>query len=374
MRRCSTLSRQRGVAIISVMLLLSLATLVVGTLFWQQHVLTRSVQNRLALAQIRWIESAVLDWAAVVLRIDRRSGPVDHLLEPWATPIAETRLDETVTAGGRLSDASKAALLTGQVFDAQARFNLNNLVRDGRVSRPDLEAYQRLLSLLNLPQSLAEPLAERLLLSYPPVPTLAQSGQPGSGGQATDAAQAANTQAAQSGSAQASGAASAETTAASAQDGLTASRARGARAVSLLRLDDLRSVPGYDAAMIEVLAPFVVFLPKQLPGPTGFSPVPPTTVNINTAPAEVISAVLEDMPLDRARRFVDVRERTFFASLEQAGSRFELAVTLDPARVSIGSSFFLVRGMIRFDRVESYIEALMHRSADRVDLLWRQKR
>lgn len=369
MRHPTALPRERGVAIISVMLLLSLATLVVGTLFWQQHVLTRSVQNRLALAQIRWIESAVLDWAAVVLRIDRRSGPVDHLLEPWATPIAETRLDETVTAGGRLSDASKAALLTGQVFDAQARLNLNNLVRNGRVSRPDLEAYQRLLSLLNLPQSLAEPLAQRLLLSYPPVPTLAQSGQPGSGGQPTDDAQAA-----QSGSMQSPGSASTETTGASTQDGLAAPPGRGIRAVSLLRSDDLRSVPGYDAAIIEILSPFVVFLPKQLPGPTGFSPVPPTTVNINTAPAEVISAVLEDMPLDRARRFVDVRERTFFASLEQAGSRFEVAVTLDPARVSIGSSFFLVRGMIRFDRVESYIEALMHRGADRVDLLWRQKR
>jgi general secretion pathway protein K len=369
MARRAVICRQSGVAIISVMLLLSLATLVVGTLFWQQHVLIRSVQNRLALAQIRWIESAVLDWAAVVLRVDRRNGPVDHLLEPWATPIAETRLDETVTAGGRLSDASRAALLTGQVFDAQARFNLNNLVRDGRISVPDYEAYQRLLSLLNLPQSLADPLAQRLLLAYPPVPTSGQQGQQGQTGQRTDAVQGAD-----GGRAESAGVPASEKADQSPRDGVAVTSGQGLRSVSLFRLDDLRSVPGYDAALIEILSPFVVFLPKQLPGPSGFSPVPPTTVNINTAPAEVISAILEDVPLDRARRFVDVRERTFFASLEQAGSRFDVAVTLDPARISIGSSFFLVRGMIRFDRVESYIEALMHRGADRVDLLWRQKR
>lgn len=369
MRHRSSALRQGGVAIISVMLLLSLATLIVGTLFWQQHVLIRSVQNRLALAQIRWIESAVLDWAAVVLRVDRRSGPVDHLLEPWATPIAETRLDETVTAGGRLSDASRAALLTGQVFDAQARLNLNNLVRDGSISMPDLQSYQRLLSVLNLPQTLAEPLAQRLLLSYPPSATTDPSGQQRQGGQRTDAVQVSD-----SGGTVSTAGVAGTNRGESVRSDSASSPAPGLRAISLLRLDDLRSVPGYDAAIIEMLSPFVVFLPKQLPTPSGFSPVPATTVNINTAPAEVISAMLEDVPLERARRFVDVRERTFFASLEQAGSRFDVAVTLDPTRISIGSSFFLVRGMIRFDRVESYVEALMHRGADRVDLLWRQKR
>ena len=63
MRRDSR--HERGAAIVSVLVLVSIATLLVASLFWRQHLATRSVQNRFASAQLRWIETAVLDWAAV---------------------------------------------------------------------------------------------------------------------------------------------------------------------------------------------------------------------------------------------------------------------------------------------------------------------
>src|SRR5690606_21263801 len=113
-------------------------------LFWRESVTVRSVENRLALAQIRWIESAVLDWAEVVLRVDQGStGPVDHLGEIWALPVAETRFDETITGGARLDEDSNA-LIAGQMFDGQARLNLNNLIVAGLPSREHRDAFERL--------------------------------------------------------------------------------------------------------------------------------------------------------------------------------------------------------------------------------------
>ena len=95
---------QRGAAVITAMLVVALATTVVATLFLRESVAVRSVENRLALSQTRWVERAAVDWAKVILRSDAAAGSVDHLGEPWAVPVAETRLDETVTAGARIGD------------------------------------------------------------------------------------------------------------------------------------------------------------------------------------------------------------------------------------------------------------------------------
>lgn len=316
--------RQRGVAIISVMLIIALATLVVGGLFWREHVTIRSVENRLALAQLRWIEAAVLDWAAVVLQVDRNStGSVDHVSEVWATPIEETVLDETVTGGARLDDPGNEPRLAGQMFDAQARLNLNDLVIGGVPSGEYRQAFERLLGLLGRPQSLAGALQARLQQAYPrPV------------------------------------------------EGVVAP----ASSLPLVRLADLRTVPGFDQATIDAIEPFVVFLPKRMPGSRGPALVENTRVNVNTAPAEVLAACIPDIDLQSARRFVEgVRQRTFFASLEVARSRFDGSPAMSPGVLTVGSSFFLVRGMVRFGRVESNSEALLYRAGSHVELVWQHR-
>ena len=74
------------------MLVVTLAAVVVSGLFWREHVAVRSIENRLALSQSRWIERAAVDWAKVILRADQRAGAVDHLGEPWAVPVVDTRV------------------------------------------------------------------------------------------------------------------------------------------------------------------------------------------------------------------------------------------------------------------------------------------
>jgi len=319
-----TRRRQRGVAIISVMLVVALATLIVSGLFWREHVTVRSVENRLAMAQLRWIEAAVLDWAGVVLQVDRNStGGVDHLNEVWATPIAETVLDETVTGGARLDEPGSEPRLVGQMFDAQARLNLNDLVIGGVPSGEMRLALERLLALLGRPQSLAGALQARLQQAYPPT---------------------------------------------------VEGKRLSATALPLVRLADLQTVPGFDQATIDLLAPFVVFLPKYLPTGVGQAHIENTRVNLNTAPAEVLAACIPDIDLQAARRFVEgVRQRTFFASLDVAKSRFDGSPTLPANLLSVGSNFFLVKGMVRFGRIESNTEALLYRGGRHVELVWQHR-
>ena len=50
--------------------------------------------------------------------------------------------------------------LAGYLEDQQARFNLNNLVRDGKIDTAQLETFRRLLSILNLRPVLADMLAD----------------------------------------------------------------------------------------------------------------------------------------------------------------------------------------------------------------------
>jgi general secretion pathway protein K len=310
--------RQRGAAIISVLVVVTIATLLVASLFWRQHLGARSVLNRQAMAQLRWIETAVLDWAAVVLRADQSSsGQVDHLQETWAVPVAETRLDETVTAGARIAGDTRSALIAGQIFDAQSRLNLSNLVHDGKPVARQVQAYRRLLAQMGLPPELEAPLTERLLLAYPPTPP--------------------------------------------------------ASLPPPLKLRDLLRIPGYDERAVALLTPYVILIPKRVSVQGAATPTASTRVNINTATPEVLAALVDDLSIDAARNLVLLRERIVFSSLDQASSRLNPPVAFNSDYFSVGSDFFLLFGMVRFERIEASSEALFFRGPTRVELVWRQQ-
>lgn len=300
---------QRGAAVVTALLVVMLATAVVASLFVRESVTVRTVENRLALSQTRWIERAALDWAKVILRSD--GGSPDHLGEPWAVPVAETRLDETVTAGARIGDATRPATLAGQILDAQARLNLASLVQGGRPSDATLAALRRLLTIVGQPESVADLVLARMLRSMPRT--------------------------------------------------LDEGRTVAASELPLVRIDDLLTIAGIDPGTVEALRQFAIVLPA------------PTPVNINTATAEVIAAVVPDLDLAGARRFVARRERTFFRELRDAAALLEGQPVLSPNLLSVGSSYFVVRGVVRFDRVETASETLLSRNAQRVEIEWQQR-
>ncbi|MEG0042449.1 MAG: type II secretion system protein GspK, partial [Massilia sp.] len=121
------LTRQRGVAVVTAMLLTTLAISIVASLFWQQQVQVRSMENQRLQSQTKWIQRGALDWASVILRVNNNSN-YTSLDQVWATPLAETRLDQYIERE-RIQGENFDASLSGQVLDATARYNLNNLAK-----------------------------------------------------------------------------------------------------------------------------------------------------------------------------------------------------------------------------------------------------
>lgn len=148
---------QRGTAVVMAMLIVAAAATLVSGALWQQSALIRETENEQQYAQARWLIRGAIDWAGVILREDARTSSVDHPGEPWAVPLADTRLNE--------NDGRPAAFLAGGIEDEQAKFNLRNLVGEKDIEPRELSALRRLLASLRINEAFAEAISERVVES-----------------------------------------------------------------------------------------------------------------------------------------------------------------------------------------------------------------
>jgi len=118
----------RGAALLMALFIAAIATVIVSGLFWRQFVLMRTIENQQLMSQSRLLLRGALDWARAILREDAARSNYDALSEPWAQPLAETRLDQL----GESSALASQATMAGSMEDAQSRLNLYNLVSGDR--------------------------------------------------------------------------------------------------------------------------------------------------------------------------------------------------------------------------------------------------
>ena len=298
-----TQQTQRGIALITVILIVALATTVASFVAWRQQVWTRQVENLRDASQGEAVVRAGVDWAGVILVEDRRKNAVDHLGEAWTRHVALP-----VERGN----------VTGGISDQQARFNLNNLVRNGMASGADIASFQRLLASLDLPATLVDALVDWLDADV-----------------------------------QVTGADGAEDAYYLAKPApyYPANRA-------LVDLAELLMVKGFDRAILDKLAPHVCVLPN------------PTPVNVNTAGAEVLAAVIPGLTLDDARTLVEERGD---GSETLADFRGKLtapqALGLRENLLSVASDYFQVDLGVEFGRVRQRYLALYQRQGQNWPLL-----
>mgnify|MGYP006267505749 CR=1 FL=1 len=167
-------SQQRGAALLAAMLTVALiATLAAGA-FWQQWRSAEVEGAERQRTQARWLLTGALDWARVILREDARAddtnAPTDHLAEPWAVPLQEARLSSflaTLPDGTPRSVDDDAladqVFLSGQIQDLQGRLNVTNLLNGDKLDGATLLAFERLFSLLGVPNSTLNQLSQGLL-------------------------------------------------------------------------------------------------------------------------------------------------------------------------------------------------------------------
>jgi general secretion pathway protein K len=311
------LHKQRGVAVIMALLLTTLAITIVASLFWQQQVQVRSIENQRLQLQKQWILRGALDWAGLILREDAKYSSVDTLDEPWAVPLAETRLDQYVENGRDDADTADATL-SGSISDAQARYNLTNLCTNGTINPIEVAAFEQMLNNAHLDPALAQATADEMAAAQKkPEVVVAKSGsqlvpQP----------------------------------------------------MNLTQVDDLLAVPGFTPEILDKLKNFVIFLPRATP------------INVNTAPAEVLAARIDGLSLSEAALLVEYRNNiASFSDLAHFAQQLPGASLGAPAsQASVTTNYFLVNGKVHMSRAGLEVQALIERygigNAANTKLIW----
>lgn len=146
--------QQRGVALVTAVLIVALATLLAVDVGFKGYLDQRRAANAFALDQSFEIALGGEAWASDVLRRDKiQSSKQDDFSEEWATPLPPIPLEDV---GGEFE---------GQLEDLQGRFNLNNLVTYdgggmGTVDNAAVERLQRLLEFLEMEPKWAKLIAD----------------------------------------------------------------------------------------------------------------------------------------------------------------------------------------------------------------------
>ncbi len=140
--KVNTKGKQSGVALITAILMVSVATVAAVAMAHRQQIDIRRTGNLLHHEQALSYAEGAESWAQVILARDARNSTVDMLEEDWAKQVPVSVVD-----GG---------VIRGRLMDLQGRFNLNNLVQGGKPHPESVETFKRLLAVLGLQASLKD--------------------------------------------------------------------------------------------------------------------------------------------------------------------------------------------------------------------------
>lgn len=130
------LQHQRGVALLTVMLVVALATTTAVAMASRQQLDIRRTENTLYQGQALMYLYGVESWSKQFLAKDRRDNEIDHNGEDWAT-----RLPPLPVEGGQVQ---------GFIEDLQGRFCINSLNLPGDSGKLARERFERLLKQLEI--------------------------------------------------------------------------------------------------------------------------------------------------------------------------------------------------------------------------------
>ncbi len=307
---------QRGAAILTAMLVVTLVATLASAALWQQWRSVEIESAQRARVQSSWILVGALDWARLILREDARSGGADHLAEPWAVPLEEARLSTffaSTTSATESADDVQQSFISGLIIDLQSRMNVLNLVEGAQISAPALRSFDKLFTLLNLDNAELAVLAENLraALDY-----------------AGDAAD----------------------------------NNKAKQALLLPQRVEQLAWMGLSPRTLAALAPYITVLPVRTP------------VNLNTASAEVLFASIDSLDMAGARQLVTARALTHFQKISDVAKLLgDRPGQVVDGQHSVASRFFEVRGRLRLDQTTVQERSLVQRDGLEVKALWRDR-
>ena len=298
---------QRGIALVTAVMIVAIAAAIAAKIAFAHQIWFRQMENVSDRGATDLLRRGALHWASVALLEDAAQNSIDHLGEPWAMGLPALPVE-----GGAIKVS---------IEDAQGRFNLNNLVQNNVMSKPDFDVFERLLLILGL-----DPLLANALLDW-----IDPDGNVTSPGGAEDV------------------------------DYLALKTPYRAANQPLISVDELRLVRGFDAKTVQILLPYVTVLP----------PGTHTSINVNTA-SPVLLQALTGMDPAIAKRIDDARRDTPMRNLGDFTKQLpQGAPPLQAGLADVKTDFFLITLDTSIGRHQRRTVALMRRMGNKTtDWIW----
>jgi general secretion pathway protein K len=304
--------RERGVALLTAILLVALATIVAATLAYRNAMTARRGAATFAFDQALLFAQGAEALAAYALKqdLDANGPELDTLGDRWAQPYGPIEI-------------APGVVLEAQLQDLTGRFNLNTLVAGGQVNPLAVEAFARLLQSLELEERWAPLIAD--WIDQDPSALFPDG----------------------------------------AEDSLYLSQDPPYRPpnMAITSVSELLALPGFGRERYLKLAPYIVALPADV------------KLNVCTASGEVLDAYKGEGefgvdPEDFAKK----RGETCFPrqAAYEAGLPDEVRTQLQQSPgLAENSSFFRLRSIVSIGTSEFALYSLLQRDAGRVRVVMR---
>ena len=273
----------KGVALITVMLILALATILAVAVTARQRVDIHRSANIFNFEQDYQYVVGAESWAKQILKRDFVNNKTDSLRDDWALEIPPLPIE-----GGQMK---------GTLEDLQARFNINNLVQNGKPQTLEIERFKHLLRILELDENLVAAIVDWI---DPDEETGFSGAEDNEYLNLTPAYRAANR--------------------------------------SMEDVSELLLIKGFNNENYEKLRPYVCVLKSV------------TAINVNTAPAEILASLTKDLSLENAQTLVEERNKNIYEKLED----FLKEPVLNGSKIkadglSVSSQYFVLDSTVQIE-------------------------
>jgi general secretion pathway protein K len=292
----SMTQRNRGVALLTVLLVVALATTAAVAMASRQQLDIRRTENTLYQGQALMYLHGVESWSQQFLANDRHDNEIDHNGEDWAT-----RLPPLPVEGGQVQ---------GFLEDLQGRFNLNTLNQSGEIGKLARERFERLLRQLELNTEIITTIQDWLdtdiEVRFP----------------------------------------------AGAEDDFYLGLDPAYRTANqnMLSPSELLLLKDLDKEIYEKLQPYVTTLPEN------------TSININTASAEVLLSLADDLSKSEIESLLKKREDKAYQSVEDFLAEEIFAGKNIPLEgLSVNSDYFLMQAQADIGHVQQTLTSIFVR-------------
>ncbi|HCT73949.1 MULTISPECIES: type II secretion system minor pseudopilin GspK [Psychrobacter] len=248
-----TAHSQRGVALLTILLLVVSITVVAGAMLASQKIAIRRSSLLFDQNQLSQDINAGQQLAITMIRADDKLNDTDSEQDIWAQPVPPYLL------------ANHSISI--ELRDEASRFNINNLYQNGAVDSAALAIFQRLLTQLNLESDIAI-----AILDYQDTDSEVYQ----DGGE--------------------------ESVVYSQQTSGSASKTLPNQA--LVSVDQLQEIRGVNAEVLAALRPYITTVPYYLP------------ININTASPVLLAALIDGATSQQMQGLVDMRSKQALASID----------------------------------------------------------